>query len=217
MAGVLASPRRATAARPGKRLFDIAVAALCIAVLSPIFLAVWVAVRVSSPGGALFRQTRVGRYGRPFVMYKFRSMTVGCPDDLHRAYVTKLLTEPETLGGQGLYKLAADPRVTRVGRFLRRTSLDELPQLLNVLRGEMSLVGPRPALPWEAEMFGANHHRRFLVPPGVTGLWQVSGRNRLTMGQGLDLDLEYVRRQSFLFDLAILVRTVPAVLGHDAR
>ena len=150
-------------------------------------------------------------------MYKFRSMTAGCPDEPHRAYVTHLLTsdEPQTGGTNGLYKLESDPRVTPVGRLLRRTSLDELPQLLNVLRGDMSLVGPRPALPYEADLIGPEYQRRFLVPPGVTGLWQVSGRNRLTMRQGLDLDLEYVDRRSFRLDLAILVKTVPAVLGHD--
>jgi lipopolysaccharide/colanic/teichoic acid biosynthesis glycosyltransferase len=201
----------------GKRAFDVAVSSVALLLLAPLFVAVWLAVRLTSPGGALFRQNRVGRYGRPFVMYKFRSMVVDCPDDLHRAYVKQLLTadEPQTGGTSGLYKLEGDPRVTRVGRLLRRTSLDELPQLLNVLRGDMSLVGPRPALPWEAELFGPAHVRRFLVPPGVTGLWQVSGRNRLSMRDGLDLDLEYVRRLSFRLDLAILVRTVPAVLSLD--
>jgi len=112
-----------------------------------------------------------------------------------------------------LYKLESDPRITRVGRLLRRTSIDELPQLVNVLRGEMSLVGPRPALDWEAELMGAAHARRFQVRPGLTGLWQVSGRSSLTMRQGLDLDVAYVRRQSFALDLLILMRTVPTVLS----
>jgi lipopolysaccharide/colanic/teichoic acid biosynthesis glycosyltransferase len=128
--------------------------------------------------------------------------------------VRQLLAEeqPSAGGGRGLYKLEHDPRVTPLGHFLRRSSIDELPQLLNVVRGEMSLVGPRPALPWEVELVGPAYRPRFAVLPGLTGLWQVSGRNHLTMRQGLDLDLEYVRRRSFAFDLWILFRTIPAVL-----
>jgi lipopolysaccharide/colanic/teichoic acid biosynthesis glycosyltransferase len=197
----------------GKRLFDLVVASLCLVLLAPVLFVVAVLVWVSSPGGALFRQTRVGRYGHPFMLYKFRTMYVDCPDDLHRAYVRKLLVEdqPPAGGESGLFKLEGDPRVTRLGRLLRRTSIDELPQLFNVIRGEMSLVGPRPALAWEAEMFGSAYASRFVVPPGLTGLWQVSGRNSLTMRQGLVLDLEYVARRSFALDLKILVKTVPAV------
>jgi lipopolysaccharide/colanic/teichoic acid biosynthesis glycosyltransferase len=112
-----------------------------------------------------------------------------------------------------MFKLDGDARITPVGRLLRRTSLDELPQLLNVIRGDMSLVGPRPALDWEAQMFGAGYERRFAVPPGLTGLWQVSGRNALTMKEGLDLDIEYVGRQSLALDLWILARTIPVVLS----
>jgi lipopolysaccharide/colanic/teichoic acid biosynthesis glycosyltransferase len=200
--------------RLGKRVFDVVVASVCLVVLAPLLLFVAVMVRATTPGKALFRQERLGQFGRPFMLYKFRTMYAGCPDDIHREYVRKLLVEDEPpVGGErGLYKLEADPRITAVGRFLRRTSIDELPQLLNVIRGDMSLVGPRPALGWEAELFGTGHHR-FLVLPGVTGLWQISGRNSLTMRQGLVLDAEYVRRQSFAFDLAILLKTVPAVLS----
>jgi lipopolysaccharide/colanic/teichoic acid biosynthesis glycosyltransferase len=200
--------------RVGKRLFDLVVASLTLVLLAPLLLAVAVLVRATSPGGALFRQTRVGHNGRPFVLYKFRTMYAGCPDAIHREYVRRLLEEdrPPTGGCSGLYKLDRDPRITRIGGLLRRTSIDELPQLLNVIRGDMSLVGPRPALAYEAEMFGSTHARRFLVPPGLTGLWQVSGRNSLTMREGLVLDLEYVDRQSFAFDLKILLKTVPAVL-----
>jgi lipopolysaccharide/colanic/teichoic acid biosynthesis glycosyltransferase len=142
-------------------------------------------------------------------------MYTGCPDDVHREYVRKLLTDdqPPDGGRAGVFKLEQDTRITRVGRLLRRTSIDELPQLINVIRGDMSLVGPRPALPWEAEMFEAGHFGRFGVPPGLTGLWQVSGRNSLTMRQGLDLDIEYVRRQSLALDLWILVKTIPVVLS----
>jgi lipopolysaccharide/colanic/teichoic acid biosynthesis glycosyltransferase len=202
--------------RSGKRLFDLVVASVCLLLLVPALLVVALLIRATTPGPALFRQTRLGRYGRPFVLYKFRTMYTDCADDIHRDYVRKLFAQDEApVGGlRGLYKLEADPRVTPVGRLLRRTSIDELPQLLNVIRGDMSLVGPRPALAWEAELFGPAH-QRFLVPPGVTGLWQVSGRNRLTMRQGLVLDIEYVQRQTFALDLAILFKTLPAVLSTN--
>jgi lipopolysaccharide/colanic/teichoic acid biosynthesis glycosyltransferase len=215
----LSGPRDARA-RVGKRAFDITLASLLLCLLTPVLLGVWILIRLTSPGGAIFRQTRIGRHGRPFVMYKFRTMQVGCPDDIHRAYVRKLLTDQPTLdgGAPGIYKLHADPRLTRIGHLLRRASLDELPQLINVVRGDMSMVGPRPALPWEAELFPPTHLARFLATPGVTGLWQTSGRNTLTMLDGLDLDIEYVRRQSFLLDLLILIKTVPAVLtANGAR
>jgi lipopolysaccharide/colanic/teichoic acid biosynthesis glycosyltransferase len=198
----------------GKRAFDLVLAVILLCLLLPLLVVSALLVRITSPGPVLFRQVRVGRFGRPFVMYKFRTMYEGSSDGIHRAYVSKLLTDehPPAGGESGLFKLEADPRVTRVGGLLRRTSLDELPQLLNVVRGDMSLVGPRPALPWEVELMGAAHERRLLVPPGLTGLWQVSGRNFLTMREGLALDLEYVRRQGFWFDLVILLKTVPVVL-----
>ena len=207
--------RSLTAARLAKRLLDLAVATACLAVASPLLLAVAAAIRLTSPGPALFRQTRLGKDRRPFVLYKFRTMYVDCPDDVHREYVRKLLTEaqPPDGGQDGVFKLKDDDRITPVGRLLRRTSIDELPQLLNVIRGEMSLVGPRPPLPWEAEMFDTVFSGRFAVPPGLTGLWQVSGRNGLTMRQGLELDIEYVRRQSLALDLWILIKTVPTVLS----
>jgi lipopolysaccharide/colanic/teichoic acid biosynthesis glycosyltransferase len=202
-------------ARLAKRLLDLTVALPCLLVAAPLLLAVAVAIRLTSPGPALFRQARLGRGRRPFTLCKFRTMYTGCPDDVHREYVTKLLTDevPPDGGKNGVFKLDGDARITRVGRLLRRTSIDELPQLLNVIRGDMSLVGPRPALAWEAEMFGAAYNGRFAVPPGLTGLWQVSGRNALTMKQGLDLDIEYVRRQSLALDLWILAKTVPVVLS----
>jgi lipopolysaccharide/colanic/teichoic acid biosynthesis glycosyltransferase len=203
-----------------KRLFDLLVASVCLVLLSPLLAVVAVMVLVTSPGSPQFRQTRVGRDRRPFVLYKFRTMYDGSPNDIHRDYVSKLLTDdhPPTGGRQGMYKLEDDPRITPVGRLLRRTSIDELPQLLNVIRGDMSLVGPRPVLPWEAELIGPAYSDRFLAYPGLTGLWQVSGRNKLTMRQGLDLDIEYVRKRSFVFDLVILLKTVPVVLStHGAR
>ncbi len=202
-------------ARLAKRLLDLTVALPCLILAAPLLLAVAVMIRLTTPGPALFRQARLGRDRRPFVLCKFRTMYSGCPDDVHREYVRELLTGPRPSDGgrEGVFKLAADTRITPVGRLLRRTSIDELPQLLNVIRGDMSLVGPRPALAWEAEMFGAGYERRFAVPPGLTGLWQVSGRNALTMRQGLDLDIEYVGSQSLALDLWILARTIPVVLS----
>jgi lipopolysaccharide/colanic/teichoic acid biosynthesis glycosyltransferase len=207
------------AARLAKRLLDLAVATTCLALLAPLLVLVAGLVRLTTPGPALFRQTRLGKDRRPFVLYKFRTMYTGSSDEIHREYVRKLLTQdqPPDGGSHGVFKLERDERITPLGRLIRRTSLDELPQLLNVLRGDMSLVGPRPALSWEAEMFDVVYSGRFVVPPGLTGLWQVSGRNMLTMKQGLELDLEYVRRQSLVLDLWILVKTLPVVIStHGA-
>jgi len=199
---------------------DLALAIILIVILTPALAILMLLVRSTSAGPALFRQQRLGRDQRPFTMLKLRTMHVGRDDRIHREYVTSLLSgdsEAVASPGNGLYKLQADPRVTRIGAWLRRTSLDELPQLCNVLRGEMSLVGPRPVLPWEAEMFSEQYQRRFAVRPGLTGLWQVSGRSRLSMGKALELDVEYVARRSFRYDLMILIRTVPAVLRGGAR
>lgn len=210
---------RARATRLAKRLLDLAVAMAVLILVSPLLVTVAVLIRLTTPGPALFRQTRVGRNKQLFVLYKFRTMYGGCSDGEHREYVRALLTEdsPPTGGERGLYKLEGDRRITPVGRYLRRASFDELPQLLNVIRGDMSLVGPRPALTWEAELIEPAYHQRFRVLPGLTGLWQVSGRNYLTMRQGLELDIEYVRRQSFAFDLWILLKTIPVVLStHGA-
>ncbi|MBF4768747.1 sugar transferase [Nocardioides agariphilus] len=199
-----------------KRALDLTLALTALVLAAPVLLVVATAVRLTSPGPALFRQTRVGRDGVPFTMVKFRTMRDGNDDGAHRDYVSRLLAG-EAVAHDGLYKLAGDPRVTPLGRVLRRLSLDELPQLLNVVAGSMSLVGPRPALPFEAELFPGWASVRYAVPPGLTGLWQVSGRNRLTMLEGLRLDVEYVDRRGLRTDLAILLRTVPAVLGRGAR
>jgi len=200
----------------GKRVLDIALAAVLLALSAPVLLLVAVLVRATSPGPVLFRQTRVGRAGVPFRMLKFRTMRHGCDDAAHRDYIHRLLSD-EAEAYDGLYKLVDDPRVTRIGAVLRRLSIDELPQLLNVLKGDMTLVGPRPALPFEAELFPDWATPRYLVAPGLTGLWQVSGRNRLTMLQGLKLDVEYVEQRSFVVDVMILLWTVPAVVGRGAR
>ena len=202
-----------------KRLVDVTLSLMLIVVVSPLLLLLWCLVRLTSSGPAFFRQERVGRNMRSFTMLKLRTMYVDNHDQIHRNYVTHLLSadEPTAAGDNGLFKLDQDPRVTPLGAWLRRTSLDELPQLFNVLRGEMSLVGPRPVLPWEAELFEERYRRRFLVKPGISGLWQVSGRSRLTMREALELDIEYTERQSLALDLSIILRTVPAIFGGGAR
>jgi lipopolysaccharide/colanic/teichoic acid biosynthesis glycosyltransferase len=171
-------------------------------------------IRLTSPGPPLFRQVRVGHQLSTFVMLKFRTMHHDIDDGIHRAYVTVMLAgRPAPADSDhGIYKLTGDPRVTSIGRLLRKTSLDELPQLINVLRGEMSLVGPRPVLPYEAELFEPRHRTRFSVKPGITGLWQVSGRAVLTMQQALELDVEYASRRNLTLDFATILRTIPAVL-----
>jgi lipopolysaccharide/colanic/teichoic acid biosynthesis glycosyltransferase len=201
-----------------KRFLDLVLASIGLLILSPLLLVIWAAVRLSSPGPAVFRQERVGRDEKPFIMFKFRSMRTGCSDAIHREYVSRMLTGQAAAveEANGLFKLDADPRITQLGAWLRKTSLDELPQLVNVVRGEMSLVGPRPVLAWEAELFTDEARARFRTRPGLTGLWQVSGRNKLTMPQALELDVEYVRRQSLWLDLTIMARTVPAQLRRGA-
>jgi lipopolysaccharide/colanic/teichoic acid biosynthesis glycosyltransferase len=210
MAEALGSQRMELAA---KRAIDIVLATLMLLAAAPMLAAIALAIRLSSPGPVLFRQVRVGRGGTPFTMLKFRTMHVANDDSIHRAYVTAMLTGAADVvdGGRGIYMLN-DPRVTPLGRMLRRASLDELPQLLNVLRGDMSLVGPRPVLPREAKLFEPRHQVRFAVRPGLTGLWQVRGRNALTMQQVLDRDVQYVRERKLLVDLLMLARTIPALL-----
>lgn len=174
------------------------------------------AVRLETPGAAIFRQRRLGREKRPFTLHKLRTMTMGADPSVHEAYIRQLIAGEETTytgeGGQEYYKLAADERVTRVGRILRRTSVDELPQLFDVVRGHMSLVGPRPVIPYEAALYPASYDRRFTVKPGLTGLWQVNGRNECTYRQMLAMDLDWVERSSVTLYLSILVRTPLALI-----
>jgi lipopolysaccharide/colanic/teichoic acid biosynthesis glycosyltransferase len=200
-----------------RRVVDLAVVVMALLVLAIPMLLIATAIKWGSPGPAFYRQQRIGRGGRPFTMYKFRTMRVGGSDAQHRELIARELRGEDTSVG-GSWKIDCDPRITRVGSFLRRTSVDELPQLINVLRGQMSLVGPRPCLDWEAEMFPAKFAERFDVPPGLTGLWQVSGRSTMGTLEMLELDLAYVRSWSFWSDLGILLRTVPALLkGQGAR
>jgi lipopolysaccharide/colanic/teichoic acid biosynthesis glycosyltransferase len=196
------------------RLSDVLAGCILLLACMPLLILIALLVAGTSRGGPIFRQVRLGRDKQPFVMYKFRTMYAGCDDRLHREYMRRvLLGSPPLVRAYGLCKLVDDPRVTRVGRALRRCSIDELPQLLNVIRGDMALVGPRPVLPWEAALFRPEHCARFDVRPGITGLWQVSGRSRLSMPEALDLDLEYVKTRCLWLDVKILLRTVPIVLS----
>lgn len=201
-----------------KRWLDIIGALVGIALFSPLMLLTAVAVKLTSPGPIIFRQIRLGEKGQPFVFYKFRSMAVNTDDRIHRAYVESLISGDVKAINQGsaeapLYKIKADPRVTPIGRIIRRTSIDELPQFFNVLKGEMSLVGPRPPLPYEAEKYQSWHMRRiFEMKPGITGIWQVEGRSRTSFDEMVRLDLEYMRRCSLALDLKILLKTVKVVL-----
>ncbi len=200
-----------------KRMMDIAGSALILVLLTPLFLAIYLAIKMSSKGPALFKQHRVGQHGRKFIFLKFRSMQVDNNPGVHEEYVKKLIAGqaerlPSSRDSDGVYKLTNDKRITRVGTFLRRTSLDELPQFLNVLKGDMSLVGPRPPIPYELAAYQTWHRRRLLqVKPGITGLWQVAGRNRIKFDDMVRLDLRYATSWSPWLDCKILLRTPAAV------
>lgn len=196
-----------------RTLLEAIVSAVLVVALAPGLLAIALAIRLEDGGPALFRQERMGRRQRSFTIYKFRTMTVNAPQALHQQEVLRQLSgDAAPLEGRVGFKPRSDPRVTRVGRVLRRYSLDELPQLLNVLRGEMAVVGPRPSLVWEADAFPAWAQLRYAVKPGLTGLWQVAGRNQLSMRQMLELDVHYIRTRSLWNDVVILLRTIPAVV-----
>ena len=199
-----------------KRLVDICGSAIGLALLAPWFLVIALLVKSDSPGPAFFVQTRIGRNGKPFRLYKFRSMREGNDSAIHRNYVSELIRgESEKLRGQGgSFKIERDPRVTKLGSTLRRTSLDELPQLINVLRGEMSLVGPRPPLQYEVDLYSPYHMRRLEATPGITGFWQVNGRTERNFSEMVDLDVYYIDNWSLWFDIKILFRTIFVVLNR---
>jgi lipopolysaccharide/colanic/teichoic acid biosynthesis glycosyltransferase len=207
-----------------KRAVDLCLGLVLIVATLPIMLLLALAVKLDSRGPALFRQRRLGLDMRPFVVLKFRTMAVDSSPELHKRYIAELAGSERNGDSNGngngrigeLKKLTADPRVTRVGRFLRRTSLDELPQLFNVVGGTMSLIGPRPALEYELEHYSRSHYKRFEVRPGITGLWQVSGRSRLDFHEMLDLDVRYSEEPTLATDVRILVRTPLAALRHSA-
>lgn len=202
---------------PLKRSLDIVGALFALSLLWPLMLATAVAVAMTSRGPIIFKQARLGKGGVPFNFYKFRSMVTNVDDAIHRDFVTSLIKAGEEPGTEpqaqkAPYKLKSDPRITRVGRFIRKTSIDELPQLFNVLKGDMSLVGPRPPIPYEAAHYQPWHLRRILnVKPGITGLWQVEGRSRVTFNDMVRMDLRYIRDCSLTLDLKILMKTVLVV------
>jgi exopolysaccharide biosynthesis polyprenyl glycosylphosphotransferase len=201
-----------------KRTMDIVGSLFGILVFSPLMLLTAMAIKLSSPGPIIFKQYRLGMGGVRFPFYKFRSMKIDGDDRIHREYVTNLIKgELEKINqgeeGKPLYKMKDDPRITKVGRILRRTSIDELPQLFNVLKGEMSLVGPRPPIPYEVEKYQPWHLRRILeVKPGITGLWQVEGRSRTSFDDMVRLDLKYALHWSLWLDVKILLKTIKAVI-----
>ncbi len=195
-----------------KRLIDIAGASVLLILALPFFAYVALRIRLDSPGPVFFRQTRLGLGKSHFTAYKFRTMKVDTCQDEHRSYVRSISDASATVGGNGVYKLDRDDAVTPVGRWLRKTSLDELPQLINVLRGEMSLVGPRPCIPYETENFKPHHEDRFLVPQGMTGLWQVTARANSTFGEALDMDVAYVHAWSIGLDVRLLLLTPLALV-----
>jgi lipopolysaccharide/colanic/teichoic acid biosynthesis glycosyltransferase len=208
-----------------KRIMDIVGSTLALLLFAPILLLIAIAIKLTSEGPVFFRQKRVGQYGEQFVFLKFRSMHVNNDASVHKAFVKQLIAgnAPSQPGngngngnGNGVYKLTRDFRITRIGGFLRRTSLDELPQFINVLKGEMSLVGPRPAIAYEVEAYDIWHRRRVLeAKPGITGLWQVNGRSRVKFDDMVRLDLRYAKTWSPWMDLKILLRTPVAVMFGD--
>jgi lipopolysaccharide/colanic/teichoic acid biosynthesis glycosyltransferase len=200
----------------GKRLLDLAGSMLALAMFSPLFLLIALAIKLTSKGPVLFEQVRIGQYGRQFMFLKFRSMQVSNDPQIHKEYVTRLIAGAQDSSPEGVYKIKDDPRVTRLGGFLRKTSLDELPQFWNVLLGDMSLVGPRPPLPYEVEVYDIWHRRRLLeAKPGITGLWQVNGRSHTRFDEMVRLDLQYTRLSSLWLDVSILLQTPRAVVLGD--
>ena len=208
-------------ARVLKRTFDLIIAALVIALLFPIWLLIALLIKLDSKGPVFYTQERVGMDGRLFLLYKFRTMKAGADSETHREYQRAFIAgrAEANLGNdqKPTYKLLADPRITRIGKLLRRTSIDEIPQLLNVLRGDMSLVGPRPPIPYEVEAYELWHRKRLDMKPGLTGLWQVSGRNRLPFEEMVRLDLFYIENWSLLLDLKIILRTGWVMLSGEGH
>jgi lipopolysaccharide/colanic/teichoic acid biosynthesis glycosyltransferase len=189
-----------------KRALDLAVSLLVLPFLMPIMLIAAIAIKIDSPGPILFKQTRVGKWGRLFTCYKFRSMFI---DAEARKAELMHLNEADAI----VFKIAKDPRITRVGRIIRKLSIDEFPQLFNVIKGDMSWVGPRPPIPYEVENYEYDHRRRLLAVPGITGLQQVSGRSTVSFNRWVELDLQYIQEQSLAKDLEILIKTIPAVIS----
>jgi lipopolysaccharide/colanic/teichoic acid biosynthesis glycosyltransferase len=206
-----------------KRLMDVVGSALALVVLSPVLLVIAAVIKLTSPGPVFFRQKRVGQHGASFVFLKFRSMNANNDSSAHKKYVEQLISgkadrKPSSGDAAGVFKMTDDPRITKIGAFLRRTSLDELPQFINVLSGEMSLVGPRPPIDYEVAAYDIWHRRRVLeAKPGITGLWQVHGRSRVTFDEMVRLDLHYAKTWSPWMDIKIMFRTPGAMFGAGAH
>ncbi len=200
-----------------KRILDFCIAFVLILISAPLMLIIAIGIKLTSKGPVFFTQERVGKGGKSFTFVKFRTMIPNADNSIHRDYMNKLI-RGEAEGHQDnenapLFKLKNDPRITEFGHFLRRTSLDEIPQLVNVLTGSMSLVGPRPPIPYEVQEYNSWHLQRLSVKPGVTGLWQVSGRSRTTFEEMVRLDIQYIENRSLLTDVKILFQTIPATLN----
>ncbi len=198
---------------PLKRVVDVVLSATALLILLPLLVMLALAIKLHSPGPVLFRQTRIGKDGKPFTFLKFRSMRDSADTSIHQEHVAALIRNHALAPTDGKSaKIERDPRITGLGRILRKTSVDELPQLINVLRGEMSLIGPRPCIPYEAELFQEWHKRRFEVLPGLTGWWQIKGRNRVSFDDAMRMDIYYIDHLSLWLDLKILIFTPFAVL-----
>jgi exopolysaccharide biosynthesis polyprenyl glycosylphosphotransferase len=206
--------KMARSSRLLKRAIDFTVAAIGLLITAPLFAYIAFRIKRDSPGPVFFRQTRLGMNMREFTLMKFRTMKVETDDAPHREYIASVMTSQIGPESDGLFKLTREDSVTKVGRWLRRTSLDELPQLINVLRGDMSLVGPRPCIPYETESFAPHHFERFLVPAGITGFWQVTARARASFREALEMDVAYARSCSLGLDLTLMLRTLRHVFGQ---
>lgn len=199
-----------------KRILDIAGSVFILLLFIPFFLIIPVLIKLASKGPVLFKQKRIGKFGKEFAFLKFRTMYVNNDPTIHQQYVRQLIAQGGKKSGAGVFKITNDPRVTPIGRFLRKTSLDELPQFLNVLKGDMSIVGPRPPIPYEFAAYRFWHRRRVVeVRPGITGLWQVTGRSKTSFDDMVRLDLQYIKKQSFWLDLKIIFRTPGVLISGD--
>ena len=204
-----------------KQALDLILTSLILIVFSPLLLLIMLAIRIGSPGPVFYKQMRLGERGQPFRFYKFRSMYVNTDDAQHRSYVKNLIKAGNPYevdeNGKPLFKISDDGRVTRVGRLLRKYSVDEFPQLFNVLRGEISLVGPRPPLPSEYEDYSNWHRKRLDGIPGITGLWQVNGKNKISFEEMVKLDIHYLENWSLWLDIKIILRTIPVMLKGEGH
>jgi exopolysaccharide biosynthesis polyprenyl glycosylphosphotransferase len=200
-----------------KRVIDIVISIAVLVISLPFSIAIALIIKITSKGPVLFKQERIGKDGNPFIFLKLRTMRTGASDERHRQFCRDFIKGSISAGDPGgdkevTYKIVDDPRITGIGRFLRKSSLDELPQFINILKGDMTLVGPRPSLKYEYKYYNDWHKRRVLVKPGLTGLWQVSGRSNVSFQEMINLDLYYIENWSIILDIKIILRTIPVVL-----